>query len=392
MGNTCHYADHPDSQNSLSFDQQNHHLVKGKIPFSRSNNEYNPNSNYQNDYKVAETKEANLSDCQKVQASIVNPLVANRKHIEEVKEEINPFPEKENSTFGPVGHETTNPVIKDNNTGIHFSAESAELCPNPRTTKAEKMNDLNQVTSKIHKNLNKLSFNSLMGFLVTLKGSKSKQTRNMIQFVDFDGLEPYLEQKEGSDCEMKGPFRYPNGATYYGQYKGSARNGFGTQIWKDGSIYEGLWSGDYRRGYGRQIYQKGDYYEGSWDQNKASGSGTYLHVDGTKYQGSLVDDLQHGSGKETWRDGSVYQGEYKNAQKHGKGVFKWKDKTKFDGHFKENEMDGMGTFTWPDGRIYKGMWRKGKMQGRGTFTWPDGRKYIGEYKDDLKYGYGVFTW
>jgi hypothetical protein len=101
------------------------------------------------------------------------------------------------------------------------------MIPNARTSKVDKMNDLNSVTDKIHEKLNKLTFNSLMGFLVSLKGSKSRQTKKMIQFVDFRGLEPYVDQTS-PEHEMKGPYRYPSGATYFGQYKGALRHGYGT--------------------------------------------------------------------------------------------------------------------------------------------------------------------
>lgn len=41
-----------------------------------------------------------------------------------------------------------------------------------------------------------------------------------------------------------GPYLYPNGATYIGNYDKGLRQGRGKQIWKDGSCYEGEWYED----------------------------------------------------------------------------------------------------------------------------------------------------
>lgn len=68
----------------------------------------------------------------------------------------------------------------DNDTGLSFSTGSAELTPNPLTVRVERMNDLNQATSRMHSKLNDLNFISLMGFLGSLERSDSKQTKKML--------------------------------------------------------------------------------------------------------------------------------------------------------------------------------------------------------------------
>lgn len=78
-----------------------------------------------------------------------------------------------------------------------------------------------------------------------------------------------------------GPYRYPDGSTYYGQYKNGMRHGYGEQIWKDGSLYQGYFENDKCNGKGRLIHAEGDAYQGDWLEDKASGKGYYIHRDGT---------------------------------------------------------------------------------------------------------------
>lgn len=55
-------------------------------------------------------------------------------------------------------------------------------------------------------------------------------------------------------------FRFASGAVYDGEWKGSLRDGLGTQVWPDGAKYEG-----------------------HWKDNKACGRGKFYHVDGDVY-------------------------------------------------------------------------------------------------------------
>ena len=70
------------------------------------------------------------------------------------------------------------------------------------------------------------------------------------------------------DLPELGPYAYPNGSTYVGQYKYGVRHGEGKMIGSDGSVYEGQWSGDKRNGEGRFIHSDGDCYIGEWVNDK----------------------------------------------------------------------------------------------------------------------------
>ena len=150
----------------------------------------------------------------------------------------------------------------------------------------------------------------------------------------LDGQDPTLP--------VLGPYKYPDGATYIGQYRDGLRSGRGKEITKDGSVYEGFWELDLRNGFGRLIHQDGDIYEGDWVGDKATGKGRYTHTDGTVYEGNWVGDQLDGFGKQIWADGSVYEGEFWEGLKHGFGKFNWNDRSSYEGYLKMDYLEGEG--------------------------------------------------
>lgn len=139
-----------------------------------------------------------------------------------------------------------------------------------------------------------------------------------------------------------GPYKYPNGDTYEGQYSYGKRDGFGVCISKEGSLYEGYWENDQMEGKGRMIYTNGDVFEGVFKQGLPNGKGELKHSDNTGYEGNWVNGEKEGIGSERWPDGTSYSGGFKNGMKHGKGLFRWPDGTKHEGEFFENRIEGKG--------------------------------------------------
>ena len=150
------------------------------------------------------------------------------------------------------------------------------------------------------------------------------------------------EQSYEPGKPIYGPYQYPGGATYTGQYINFQRSGKGRQVWKDGSVYEGFWIEDKPHGFGRQVYEEGDVYEGEWVAGWSSGMGTYTKVDGGCYTGEWVDNVRSGVGKETYGDGSVYEGGFKRDLRHGIGRMCWSDGSKYEGEFLNDGMHGEG--------------------------------------------------
>lgn len=129
------------------------------------------------------------------------------------------------------------------------------------------------------------------------------------------------EKNKFQDLPELGPYTYPDGETYLGQYNEGDREGFGIQIWPDGSYYEGYWLADKFSGNGRFIHKEGDYYIGEWKEGMANGTGKLVHVDGSEYEGDWVMDEKSGKGKQVWADGSRYEGSFKNNSINGFGNF-----------------------------------------------------------------------
>ena len=58
--------------------------------------------------------------------------------------------------------------------------------------------------------------------------------------------------------------KYPDGSSYYGQFKGDVRHGFGTYTHKGGDEYKGAWLNGKYNGHGIYTYANGDIYVGEW--------------------------------------------------------------------------------------------------------------------------------
>lgn len=190
--------------------------------------------------------------------------------------------ETKNYTIGKTPRETK-PVsnLKSANFG------SGESPRNP----AEKCSELNRKSREVQAVLKKVE--------------ELKRRQNLDQV--FEGL------------PVKGPYKFPDGETYQGQFQDGNREGFGIQIWPDGSYYQGYWLKDKFSGYGRFIHKEGDYYEGEWKEGMANGEGKLVHIDGSEYEGKWIMDEKSGKGKQVWADGSSYEGNFMNNSINGFG-------------------------------------------------------------------------
>ena len=173
------------------------------------------------------------------------------------------------------------------------------------------------------------------------------------------------------------------GCQYYGEWNQqfNQKHGRGILKWPEGPTYYGQFKNDKASGKGRLIFKEGEEYFGDWEDNKANGFGKYKSKE-VIYEGKWKDDRQDGIGTETWNDGTSYTGEFKNGQKTGEGKFKYNDGSYYSGTFYNNQLHGKGLYVWADRREYNGDWKFNRIDGEGVFKWPDGRKYIGHYKKD----------
>ena len=125
------------------------------------------------------------------------------------------------------------------------------------------------------------------------------------------------------DEKLEGPRleEYPDGSSYFGQFKGKIRHGFGTFS-----------------------FANGDKYEGSFKEGDQHGNGTFTSVDGDEYIGEWRRNKRHGQGTENYADGNVYIGQFKRDDRHGYGTYTWHP----DGDLGEKSYQG----DWEDGVIH----------------------------------------
>ena len=225
------------------------------------------------------------------------------------------------------------------------------------------------------------------------KATKSLITEEEIQYL-FNNFPPLnVDSNMSINIILISTIEYNNGCQYYGEWNKTNNQKYGRGIlkWPEGFTYYGQFKMDNINGKGKIITNNGDEYEGDWVDNKANGFGTYRSKE-VKYEGKWKNDRQEGIGTEIWADGTNYTGEFKNGQKTGMGKFKYGDGSNYWGSFLNNQLHGKGKYIWADGREYEGDWKYNKIDGEGVFKWPDGRKYTGHYKLDKKNGYGIFEW
>jgi len=140
-----------------------------------------------------------------------------------------------------------------------------------------------------------------------------------------------LEFDDRTRKNGRGHFTFPNGESYFGEWRASKFDGFGVCMWADGRKYQGLFREGKRSGYGIFTWPSGCRYEGEWQEDK-----------------------RHGKGRDTWPDSSSFVGEYKQDKFDGWGIFRWEDGGLYEGHWKEDHRHGFGTHKWKDGRVFQG--------------------------------------
>ena len=143
--------------------------------------------------------------------------------------------------------------------------------------------------------------------------------------------------------QVLGPFQYPDGSNYEGQYLNGKKHGFGVLQTPEGYEYEGTFENNKYEGKGRLILSENEYYIGGWKDGKRKGQGKYLNGEGLLYEGEWDNDTQTGVGQEVWANGTVYEG-----------------------MFYEGVKNSQGKFVWADGSVYEGMWAEGMRNGIGT--------------------------
>jgi hypothetical protein len=114
-----------------------------------------------------------------------------------------------------------------------------------------------------------------------------------------------------------GPYRYPDGSTYTGQFMEGLIHGYGRVVYRDGSLYEGEFFKGLLNGKGRKVDSIGNFYDGTWFDGEYHGYGTHVYREGNSYTGNWVHGQRSGGGVEENINGSRYGGEFFGDMKNG---------------------------------------------------------------------------
>jgi len=129
---------------------------------------------------------------------------------------------------------------------------------------------------------------------------------------------------------------------YIGQYQYGRPEGYGQYKWSNGNTYQGMFKGGLKHG------------NGKW-RKKPAGDGPRANC----YEGDYVDDKKHGWGHFEWESGNSYSGMYIG-----------------------DERQGFGEMQWTDGSVYRGTWDKGVQHGVGIMLFPNGSKRVGFFSQN----------
>jgi len=231
-----------------------------------------------------------------------------------------------------------------------------------------------------------------------------------------------------------GPYTYPNGNQYFGEWKDDKASGSGTLVFPDMRKYVGQFNDDVVAGRGTLYRADGSIQVSinSWDQYKLTQAlnvkaGTILSnfndspskrkveeqntslsqsnfmqtklplCQGSNWSGwdNCVGQviLERVDNKNAYLIGAKYEGGFKEGKFHGKGILTWPNgKYQYIGNFVNGDRSGYGTFTFGNGTRYEGNWNGHAREGFGTANFPNGDKYIGEWKNDFQDGQGTLTY
>lgn len=154
-----------------------------------------------------------------------------------------------------------------------------------------------------------------------------------------------------------GIYKFPNGATYVGEFSNGTFEGNGRISWGTGDIYIGEFSKGVLHGKAGHISADGVVYFGNYKNNRRQGQGFIAYPDGGSYLGEFSADEPNGFGRYIFSNGAVYSGQLKRGIFEGLGSFTSENSIQYSGEVKDNKRNGVG-IVYSGGRIIleSGVW------------------------------------
>lgn len=206
-------------------------------------------------------------------------------------------------------------------------------------------------------------------------------------------------ESEVDTVNLLGPYRYPDGSYYKGEFKNKKKHGLGEEfLSRSGVYYLGFWEKGERKGRCFLIKECGGGKLSVYSSNDINGKirPYSLNIDGQgilyrpnnqiKYKGDFLNDKREGKGEYFFEDGSVYKGDWKDGKREGKGVYLFKTGARYEGEWKDNSCDGEGIMKYANRVVYEGEWADGKWNGEGRLDKANGNVYEGDWVDSKKDG------
>ena len=240
----------------------------------------------------------------------------------------------------------------------------------------------------------------------------------------------YVGEFERRAFSGKGIYYHSSGNLYFGEFRDSERNGWGTFVFGSNSD----WSGDKFlgefvsnefHGLGTYVYANGNKDVGEFKNGKLDGfaisfdkygqilrqgvwgNDQFLRATDSKPNSSSLPSCPSDTSK-SWTDcfgtydydgGDSYTGEWRDNKRHGQGIYTYSKDSKwagdiFIGEYASNKRI-KGTYVFGpnseySGHIYSGFYgAEGDFQGFGTYVYADNSKEIGSFKNDQLNGFAI---
>ncbi|MBC6993446.1 caspase family protein [Neolewinella lacunae] len=253
----------------------------------------------------------------------------------------------------------------------------------------------------------------------------------------FTSLSAQQGQCQRGDClDGNGLYRFPDGATYDGNFRRGKFSGIGVLKYPGGGLYVGNWHNSLQEGEGRMTEADGTVYFGGFHQGKRHGTGTLTFQNTTKivatwaygtikgpaevtfanrdfYRGEVYGTQLAGLGTMQYANGDTYTGQWLGNERQGHGKMTFEDGTTLEGEWDRNEFqadwstlgyqgnpalasncnsgcpDGTGKYQYPNGAVFYGKIQSGQPAGNGSVNYPSGNVYHGGYDNHQPEGLGI---
>lgn len=142
--------------------------------------------------------------------------------------------------------------------------------------------------------------------------------------------------------------------------------------------------------HGDYVFPEGHTYYGEWREGVFAGQGVLEYPGGLRVEGNFHDGEKDGKCRIVYPTGEVYEGNCVKGVQHGVGMITWPNGDNYQGYWLDGRRDGEGSFTCVFYK-YVGTWRDGFMEGDGRLEFNGGGSYQGKFMLGKFHGDGLLS-